>query len=63
MSESSSENSRDNEETPEEAHVAEPEPIKLDEADCPIQAPAWMATFSDLGTLLMAFLSLSSLSP
>lgn len=29
--------------------------INLDEIDCPSLAPAWMATFSDLGTLLMAF--------
>ena len=29
--------------------------INLDEDDCPIQSPPWMATFADLGTLLMAF--------
>ena len=29
--------------------------IQLDELDCPVTAPPWMATFSDLGTLLMAF--------
>ena len=55
MSESSIENSGGNEESPEEGHLAEPEQINLDDLDCPTQAPAWMATFSDLGTLLMAF--------
>ena len=39
----------------EEDYTPEPEAINLDEDECPIQAPSWMATFSDLGTLLMAF--------
>ena len=38
-----------------EDYTPEPEAISFDEDECPIQAPAWMATFSDLGTLLMAF--------
>lgn len=29
--------------------------LNLDEEECPSMAPPWMATFSDLGTLLMAF--------
>lgn len=34
----------------------EPKPAQLDgDESCPSQAPPWMATFSDLGTLLMAF--------
>ena len=39
----------------EEEYVADSPAIDLDEEECPTQAPAWMATFSDLGTLLMAF--------
>ena len=39
----------------EDDYVADSPAINLDEEDCPTQAPAWMATFSDLGTLLMAF--------
>ena len=38
-----------------EDYTPEPEAISFDEDECPIQAPSWMATFSDLGTLLMAF--------
>ena len=44
----------------------EPKPAQLDgDEPCPSQAPPWMATFSDLGTLLMAFfvLILSILFP
>ena len=41
-----------------EDYTPEPEAISFDEDECPIQAPAWMATFSDLGTLLMPFLVL-----
>ena len=33
-----------------------------DEEGCPSQAPPWMATFSDLGTLLMAFFVLREIS-
>jgi chemotaxis protein MotB len=39
----------------EDNYTPAPPAINLDEADCPSLAPAWMATFSDLGTLLMAF--------
>ena len=36
-------------------YVTAPPAIEFDEIDCPSLAPAWMATFSDLGTLIMAF--------
>ena len=39
----------------EDDYETDPPAIDLDEEDCPTLAPAWMATFSDLGTLLMAF--------
>tara|TARA_B100000965_G_C19562546_1_gene745226 strand:+ start:562 stop:1692 length:1131 start_codon:yes stop_codon:yes gene_type:complete len=40
---------------PEDGYQPETADIKPDEDDCPIQSPPWMATFADLGTLLMAF--------
>ena len=43
------------EEQPEEVYEPAGAKINLDEDDCPIQSPPWMATFADLGTLLMAF--------
>ena len=43
------------EEQPEEVYEPAGASINLDEEDCPIQSPPWMATFADLGTLLMAF--------
>ena len=43
------------EEQPEEVYEPAGATINLAEDDCPIQAPPWMATFADLGTLLMAF--------
>jgi chemotaxis protein MotB len=43
------------EEQPEEVYEPAGASINLDEDDCPIQSPPWMATFADLGTLLMAF--------
>ena len=55
MAETASELVSSGGEPAEEDYTPEPEVIKLDEDECPIQAPAWMATFSDLGTLLMAF--------
>ena len=47
--------SGDNESSPDDEYSPPPPAIELDELDCPSLAPAWMATFSDLGTLLMAF--------
>ena len=44
-----------NESSSDDEYSPPPPAIELDEADCPTLAPAWMATFSDLGTLLMAF--------
>ena len=40
---------------PEDGYQPATADIKPDEDDCPIQSPPWMATFADLGTLLMAF--------
>jgi chemotaxis protein MotB len=39
----------------EESFEPEAPALNMDEEDCPSMAPPWMATFSDLGTLLMAF--------
>lgn len=39
----------------EESFEPEAPALNMDEDDCPSMAPPWMATFSDLGTLLMAF--------
>ena len=39
----------------EESYQPAPPAVPTDELDCPVTAPPWMATFSDLGTLLMAF--------
>ena len=55
MTDALDEASSDQEEPSEDEYVAEPPAIDLEEQACPTQAPAWMATFSDLGTLLMAF--------
>ena len=43
------------EKEPEESYESAGEAIDTNETDCPIQSPPWMATFADLGTLLMAF--------
>ena len=55
MTDALDEASSDQEEPSEDEYVAEPPAVDLEEQECPTQAPAWMATFSDLGTLLMAF--------
>ena len=39
----------------EELFEPEAPALDMEEEDCPSMAPPWMATFSDLGTLLMAF--------
>jgi chemotaxis protein MotB len=39
----------------EELFEPEAPAFDMEEDDCPSMAPPWMATFSDLGTLLMAF--------
>ena len=39
----------------EESFEPEAPALNMDGEDCPSMAPPWMATFSDLGTLLMAF--------
>ena len=40
---------------PDEEYEPEGAKVNTDEVECPIQSPPWMATFADLGTLLMAF--------
>ena len=55
MGEVVEEASGDNESTSDDEYSPPPPTIDLDEIDCPTMAPGWMATFSDLGTLLMAF--------
>ena len=39
----------------EESFEPEAPALNMDGEDCPSMAPPWMATISDLGTLLMAF--------
>lgn len=40
---------------PDEEYEPEGAKVNTGDAECPIQSPPWMATFADLGTLLMAF--------
>ena len=47
--------SGDNESSLDDEYSPPPPAIDLDESDCPSLAPAWMATFADMATLLMAF--------